>query len=98
MATTVRTERKKRGLIGKLFLLVFWIYNALMAFVISQAFVATGEQMSAATTKAQQAGTAVGAALGTGMILMIWLLGATILGLLVMMTPGKTIITETTKD
>jgi hypothetical protein len=53
--------------------------------------------MSAATSEAERAGTALGATIGLGMVIGIWMCGAVILGLLVLLTPGKKIITETTK-
>lgn len=98
MATVIRTEKRKRGIIGKVFLLFFWLFNALMLWWLVAAFQISGEQISAATSEAQKAGAAIGTGLATGMIMAIWMAGAVILGLLVLFTPGKTIITETTKD
>lgn len=98
MATITRTETRKRGIFGKIFLLLFWIFNGLMVWWLFAAFQISGEQMTAATTEAQKAGTALGTGIATGMIMAIWMAGAVILGLLVLLTPGKTIITETTRD
>lgn len=98
MATIVRTEQRKRGIIGKVLLLFFWLFNALMLWWLIAAFQISGEQLNAATSEAEKAGAAIGTALGTGMIIVAWAAGAIILGLLVLLTPGKTIVTETTKD
>lgn len=98
MATVIRTEKRKRGIIGKIFLILFWIFNGLMLWWLIAAFQISGEQLNAATSEAQKAGAAIGTGLATGMIMAIWMAGAVILGLLVLFTPGKTIITETTKD
>ena len=98
MATIVRTEKRKRGIIGKIVLLSFWLYNGLMVWWLVEAFRLTGEQMASATTEAAKTGTAAGSVLATGMILAIWAAGAVILGLLVLLTPARTVITETTRD
>jgi hypothetical protein len=98
LATTIRTERRKRGIIGKIFLGLFWIFNGLMVFWLFGALVSTGDAINSATDENFKAGAALGGTLATGFILSIWMAGAVILGLLVLFTPGKTIITETTKD
>lgn len=98
MATIVRTETRKRGFIGKLFLVLFWGFNAIMALALFRGLTSSARRLAEASTEAQQAGTAVGAAIGTGMILVIWAAGAVILGLVLLITPGKTVITETTRD
>lgn len=98
MATIVRTEKRKRGIIGKLFLILFWLFNILMLLWFVGGLISTSTHMATATSEAAQAGAAIGTAIGMGLILAIWAAGALILGLLVAFTPGKTIITETTKD
>jgi hypothetical protein len=98
MATVTRTETKKRGILGRIFLLLFWIFNGLMFYAMIVGLGGAGEVINATTTEAERAGAAIGTAIGTGMLLMLWLAGAVILGLLVLLTPGKTIVTETVKD
>jgi hypothetical protein len=98
MATVTRTETRKRGIIGKILLLLFWIFNGLMAWWLITILGTTGSEISATTNENTQAGAALGGALAGWMVLSIWAAGAIILGLLVLLTPGKTIITETTKD
>ncbi|MFN3575517.1 MAG: hypothetical protein ACK4TJ_00810 [Tabrizicola sp.] len=98
MTTIIRTERRKRSIFGKLFLLLFWLFNLLMALWLFSAFQISSDQIAAATSGAQRAGATIGTGLATGIILTIWMAGAVILGLLVLLTPSKTIITETTRD
>jgi hypothetical protein len=98
LATTIRTERRKRGIIGRLFLFLFWLFNILMLIWLIGGLASTGDSFASATSEAQKAGAAIGTAIGMGLILAIWAAGALILGLIVAMTPGKTVITETTKD
>jgi hypothetical protein len=51
---------------------------------------------TAATSEAEQAGRAIGGAIGSGMLLTMWALGDIILGLFVLLSRGrKTIIEET---
>lgn len=95
MTTIVRTETRKRGFFGRSFLLLFWIFNGLMTYAMIFGLSGASEVISAATTDAERAGATIGTALGSGMLLMLWLAGAVILGLLVLLTPGKTIVTET---
>lgn len=98
MATVIRTEKRKRGIIGRLFLILFWLFNILMLIWLIGGLASTSNTIAGATSEAQKAGAALGTAIGMGLILAIWAAGALILGLIVAMTPGKTIITETTKD
>jgi hypothetical protein len=98
MPTIIRTETRKRGIIGKLFLLIFWLFNALMLYAMIAGLGGAGEMMTTAASDAERAGAAIGTAIGTGMLLMFWLAGAVILGLLVLFTPGRIIVTETVKD
>lgn len=98
MATITRTETRKRGIVGKFFLIIFWLFNAFMLYAMIVGLGGAGEVMNTATTDAERAGAAIGTAIGSSMLLMFWLSGAVILGLLVLFTPGKTIVTETVKD
>lgn len=98
MATTTRTETRKRGIIGKIFLLLFWIFNGLMVWWLVAGLGASGDAIQNAASEAEKSGAAIGTAIGAGIIIIVWAAGAVILGLLVLLTPGKTIITETRKD
>jgi hypothetical protein len=97
MATITRIEKRQRGIFGWLFLIIFWAFNALMAFGLFAGISGNVSQGAQLATEAEQAGHAIGTAIGVGMILSIWLTGALILGLLVWLTAGKKVIIETTE-
>lgn len=97
MSRIVRTETRKRGIFGWIMLILFWGYNAVMALSLFAGISATSEQGATAVTDAQQAGHAIGTAIGVSMILGVWVAGAIILGLLVLFTRGKKTIVETTE-
>ena len=94
MAKIIRKETRKRGFFGWIFLLLFIAFNALMLLWL----VAYWSQLSGTTaaSEAEQAGRAIGGAIGSGMLLSIWAMGDIILGIFVLLTRGrKTIIEET---
>lgn len=98
MAKTIRIEKRKRGIIGKIFALFFWVFNGLMLLWLVLGLNKTAEMASTLKTDAEQAGAAIGATLGIGMVLFIWVIGAIIFGLLSYMTRGSKVITETTVE
>ena len=95
MTVTTRIERRKRGIIGWFFLLLFWAFNALMAFSFFAGLSGTAESYATMATDAERAGHTLGTMIGGGMILGIWAMGALILGLFVMLTRGAKVIVET---
>ena len=82
-------RKPKRGLLGKLFKWTFILFNVLMILWLVGYFGTVGEIVGSSTSDAEQAGAAVGATIGTGMILTFWVLGDIILGLLVLFTKPK---------
>ena len=94
MATIIRKETRKRGFFGWVFLVLFILFNLIMLFWMWGG-------MSAATSTvangaAEEAGRAIGTAIGAGVILFVWVAGAIILGLFALLTRGrKTIVEET---
>jgi hypothetical protein len=98
LTTTIRTEKRKRGLFGWVFLILFWGYNALMAFSFWAGLTGNSNRMATLSTDAERTGFMAGTAIGAGMILIIWAAGALILGLFVLLTQGKKVIVETVKD
>lgn len=98
MATITRIEKRKRGFFGWIFLTIFWLFNALMVCSLFAGINATSKKMALLTTEAEKAGGAVGTIIGVSMILLMWALGAAILGLFVMLTRGSKITVETSKD
>lgn len=97
MATVIRREVRKRGFFGKVFLGIFWIWNALMVYGLVSGLVNVGKS-GMGTTEAERAGAAIGTAIGVGMILWVWVLGAAILGLLVFFSRGQKTVIETTES
>lgn len=79
----------KRGFFGKLFKWGFIIFNLVMVFWLFSYWADIGEMSAQTTDSASQTGMAIGATLGTGMLLVLWAVGDVILGLLVMFTRPK---------
>ncbi len=77
----------KRGMFGKLFKWSFIAWNALMVYWLVAGMNAASNVK--APTGAQQAGRALGTALGASMIVGIWVAGSIILGLFVLFTRPK---------
>jgi hypothetical protein len=87
-----RITREKRGFFGKLFLVIFFVFNGLMAWWLIDYW---GRLDLGAESEAARAGAALGATLSTGFILFIWALGAVITGLLAILTRGREVSVET---
>jgi hypothetical protein len=84
MATTVTTVRK-RGFFGWVFLILFLVFNAFMAFLLL-----------ALWTHPSSGQITNGEVLGGGLVIFGWCVGSVILGLLALLTRGsKTVTTET---
>jgi uncharacterized membrane protein len=98
MAKTIRVEKRKRGLFGKLFALLFWVFNALMLAWLVTGINGTADLAATATSEAEQAGIAIGTTIGVSLVIGVWAFGAIILGLLSFMTRGDKIVTETTVE
>ena len=94
MTTIIRKEVRKRGFLGWIFLLLFIAFNLLMlAWLVGYWSMLGGMQPG---SDAEEAGRAIGGAIGSGMLLTVWALGDIILGLFVLLSRGrKTIIEET---
>lgn len=80
-------RKPKRGIMGKLFLWTFYGFNALMALWLVLGLNAASEVETA--NQAEAAGAAIGAGIGTMMILSLWFFGAIITGLLAFFTRAK---------
>lgn len=93
MAKVIRRETRKRGFFGWVFLLLFLAFNAFMAFWL---FSYWGDLSSTtAASDAERAGKAIGGTVGSGLILMIWVAGSVITGMLALLTRGQRVIVET---
>lgn len=89
---TIQREIRKRGIGGKLIKFLFIAFNILMLIWLVSYWVQIGNMMDGVQSEAERAGGAVGATLGTGMLLFIWAAGAIILGILTMLTRGQRIL------
>lgn len=98
MTRVTRTEIRKRGVFGWVVLVLFWAFNALMAFWMIAGLGAAGRTLNEAASEAEQAGAAVGTAIGAMMILVMWGFGALILGLMVLLTRGRVVVIESRDD
>jgi ABC-type phosphate transport system permease subunit len=95
MSVTVQREVRKRGFFGKVFKLLFILFNLAMALWLVSYWVTAGRLLTDAASDAEKAGGAIGATIGTGMLLFFWVAGAVILGLFTLFTRGnRLLITE----
>jgi NADH:ubiquinone oxidoreductase subunit 6 (subunit J) len=94
MSRVVRTEVRERGAFGKLVKWTFILFNVLMLAWMLTTCASAGEMMNQAQSDAEQAGTAIGATVASGMLLFMWMAGVVILGALVLLTRGKKLIVE----
>ena len=82
-------RKPKRSIMGKLFKWVFILFNVFMLIWLFSAMAGMGDAANLAVTDAEKAGTAIGATIGLGLLLGIWVFGDIILGLLVLLTKPK---------
>jgi len=92
-ARIVRTEKRRRGFFGWLFLIVFLLFNGLMAAWLFSYWY-TVLPMATNGSSASKAGAAIGTTMGTGLIVSLWTCGSIVLGLFVLFTRGRKVIVE----
>jgi hypothetical protein len=90
--TTVRTEKRERSIAGKFIKWAFIGFNLLMAFWIFDGLHSISKMEIHST--AEKIGSSIGATIGVTMLLILWALGDLILGTLVLVTRGNTVIIE----
>lgn len=83
----VQLRKPKRGFFGSLYMALFILFNLFMILWMVVGINATADVQ--ATTEAEQVGKAIGATLGFGMVLTLWVMGDVILGLFVLFTRPK---------
>jgi len=94
VAMIVRSEVRKRGFFGWVFLVIFLIFNALMATWLIRYWSLIGDHLTS-SSEAGRTGAAIGATMATGVIFFFWATGGVITGLLALLTRGrKTYIEE----
>lgn len=91
----VQIETRRRSFVGKLVKWSFIGFNILMLIWLIAGLGGAGQGMDE-MTEAQRTGTAIGAGIGAMFIFIIWVLGDIILGIAVLLTRGKKIITTQT--
>lgn len=97
MSTVIRKEKRQRSAFGQLIKWLFIAFNGLMFLWLVTGMGAVSQMTP--DSEAARAGHAIGAAIGFSMILGIWMMGAVILGLFVLLTRGdKVIVEETATD
>lgn len=97
MTKILRTVKYVRGPIGTLLKWLFIGFNLLMFFMLFKYWGDVAPLVGTGSS-ASQAGAAIGSTIGTGIILMIWVLGTIILGIPVLLTKGKRIEIEETSS
>lgn len=73
---------------GKVIKWSFIGYNLLMLLWLLSYWVGLGDLINTSQDEYSQAGAAIGGMLGTGMVLMLWVLGVIILGIPTLLTKG----------
>jgi hypothetical protein len=92
MKTIVRHEKRQRGPFG---FIIKWLFILFNLFMVWGLFSGIHNAASIETASdAERAGQAIGMTIGVSMILGIWAFGTIILGLLVLLTRGNTVIIE----
>jgi hypothetical protein len=97
METIIQTETRKRGFFGKLFKWSFILFNLLMLFWLFSYWGDIGGLVQDQSSDAGKAGTAIGATLGTSVIVFFWAAGSIILGIFTLLTRGKKVIIQSRK-
>src|SRR5438045_2523434 len=98
MATIVRREIRKRGFFGHIFKILFLLFNVLMLVWMISYWNTVSPMFDEKLGAAARAGAGVGTTIGSTFLLLVWALGAVILGLLTMLSRGSKIIIEETVD
>jgi len=84
-----RLRKPKRSLFGKIVKYLFIGFNILMLIWLIVGVGGAAETIDQAGSEAEQAGAAIGTGLGAMMIILLWVAGDVILGLLTILTRPK---------
>jgi len=87
-------EKRKRGVFGWLFLLIFWGWNALMAWAVLAGAGAT--DCARYASEAERTGCQAGTGIGIMMLLVFWAVGSVVFGLLAYFARGRKELIEVT--
>lgn len=89
---TIQVERRQRGFFGRIFQILFWLFNILMLIWLFTSLAGMGEVATKATSDAEKAGAGLGIIVGLGIILWTWLIGGLVFGLMMYASRGKKVI------
>lgn len=89
---TITTEKRTRGFVGWIVVIVFWAFQLLMGSWLVEALSLTAQQFTKATNSYEQAGATIGTGIGVMFILIIWVLGSLILGMMLLFTRGRKVL------
>ena len=84
-----RIRKLRRGIFGTLIKWLFILFNVLMLIWVIGGIGVTNDAISSAKNSAEAAGAAVGSGLGMMMLLMLWCIGDIILAILLFLTRPK---------
>lgn len=79
-------RKPRRGVMGTLIKWIFIAWNVLMLAWVITGLGAGGEVINQAASEAEEAGAAIGTAIGLSIIISTWAFGVVVLGLLVLLT------------
>ena len=83
----IRKEISDRTMFGKIVKWIFVGFNVLMLVWIVGGMMGSAEQ--APVGEAEEAGHAIGTAIGVGLLLVLWMIGDVIIGIVVLLTRRK---------
>lgn len=86
---SITTETRKRGVFGWIVAVFFWAWNAFMTWCLISGLAKTSDHYLTIDSEAGRTGAAIGAAIGIGALLFMWVAGAVILGLMMIFTRGR---------
>ena len=93
MSNTISETKRKRGFFGHIFRILFFLWNAAMLAWFISYLGFFGTSLSEKDEAAAQVGTVIGGFIGTGLLLMVWTVGAFVTGMLMLATRGRLITT-----
>jgi hypothetical protein len=88
---TISIEKRQRGFFGWIAMILFWLFNAIMALVFVSMIFAWRSATSAGTIPTGPSADAA-AAITYGTLFIMWGFGAAIFGLFAYMTRGRKVI------
>jgi hypothetical protein len=98
MSAIVQRHVRKRGFFGKIFKFLFIAFNALMLIWVISYWITLGGMFQSAATEATKTGMEIGATIGTGALLFLWVAGSVILGLITHLSRGSTVVIASPTD